>query len=328
MSFNRRLFVSGIAAAPFATLAAASAQTAQPPKAVEDGLMQFAAITPQASALVVFERPGQTWGAGRDPHAVLFVGSAVKTFILAQALRDVEAKRLSEDDQWAVDDAVRSLVSPVLANLTGTTTGRTVLEAMIAHSDNTATDIALAKVGPDAVRALMTKAGLSRSRIPDSTRRLFSYIAGAPVGEDLGWAGMLKLQAGWSPGPSRPAVNDQQSMLSSSTELVLWYQRALEGRFFQEPETLTEFKRIQAMADAISIAVPPRIAAYGKGGSIDWEDFHCMSFAGQMVSGPAHVTFAFTINWTGPQDGVKAVAAAYKQAVVATLKGAAESFTL
>ena len=58
---------------------------------------------------------------------------------------------------------------------------------MIAHSDNTATDIALAKVGPAKVRALIAEAGLTATQIPDSTRRLFSYIAGAPEGRT--WAG-------------------------------------------------------------------------------------------------------------------------------------------
>ena len=64
---------------------------------------------------------------------------------------------------------------------------------MIAHSDNTATDIATEKVGADRVRALIAQAGLRSIRIPDSTRRFLSYILGAPAGVDLGWPGISRL---------------------------------------------------------------------------------------------------------------------------------------
>ena len=124
-----------------------------------------------------------------EPDAELFVGSCFKTFVLAAYLQEVEAGRLDESEQLAVDDSVRSLVSPVLQNLTGTTQARCALEAMIAHSDNTATDVAMKRVTPARVRQFISDAGLTKARIPDSTRRIFSYIAGAPQGEDLGLEG-------------------------------------------------------------------------------------------------------------------------------------------
>ena len=51
--------------------------------------------------------------------------------------------------------------------------------------------------------------------------------------------------------------------------------RRSRGAFFEKPATLVEFKRIQAMANALVRVVPPDTIAYGKGGSIDWEGFHC-----------------------------------------------------
>ena len=69
---------------------------------------------------------------------------------------------------------------------------------MITHSDNTATDAAMAAVGAPRVRALIGEAGLAATQIPDSTRRLFSYIAGAPEGVDLGWEGIQRMSAGES----------------------------------------------------------------------------------------------------------------------------------
>jgi hypothetical protein len=82
--------------------------------------------------------------------------------MLSQYLRDVESGGLSEDEQLPVNDSVRTDGSPVLANLTGTTAARSILEAMITHSDDTATDVALPRVGPDRVRSLIPAQGLAR----------------------------------------------------------------------------------------------------------------------------------------------------------------------
>jgi len=76
------------------------------------------------------------------------------------------------------------------------------------------------------------------------------------------------------------------------------------GRVFSKPETLAEFKRISAMADAMPAIAPEDTMAYGKGGSIDWEDFHCFCVAGQMVQPTQRSSFCFIVNWTGPDEGV------------------------
>ena len=177
MDVNRRALLIAAAAGS----AAASGRRSPPARraGVTSAIERFAALPATASCLIDAADPKGDWTAGHDPAAVLFIGSAVKTFILAQYMRDVEAGRLSESDQRPIDDAVRSVSSPVFLNLTGTTPARSVLEAMIAHSDNTATDVALAAVGPDKVRALIEESGLSATRIPHSTRRLFSYLGGA-----------------------------------------------------------------------------------------------------------------------------------------------------
>ncbi|MFL5287865.1 MAG: serine hydrolase [Rhodopila sp.] len=118
--------------------------------------------------------PGGSAGqSAEQPDLFLFTASAYKTFVLGQYLRDVEAGRLSKDEQVLIDDSVRMIGSPVFLNLTGTTTVRSVLEAMITHSDNIATNIATMKVGADRVRALIVQAGLQSIRIPDSTPRFF-----------------------------------------------------------------------------------------------------------------------------------------------------------
>jgi beta-lactamase class A len=85
-----------------------------------------------------------------------------------------------------VNDRVRTSDSAVLLSLTGTTPARSILEALITHSDDTATDIALLHVGPNRVRSFIAAARLRATLIPDSTRRFFSHNVGAPLGVDIG----------------------------------------------------------------------------------------------------------------------------------------------
>jgi beta-lactamase class A len=322
--YRRDVFVIG-AAASLSTLASAASVSATAPPDVLASIKNFSALSGTASCLVVCDSPNARWQGGSQPDAVLFVGSAVKTFILAQTLISAEQGRLSENDQWVIDDSVRSLVSPVFLNLSGKTQARSVLEAMIAHSDNTATDVALGNVGVGNVRALIANAGCNQTRIPDSTRRLFLYIAGAPPGSDLGWQDVQKMSTGWLPGPPRPVVNTQQSMLSSATDLVQWYRDSLTGKFFTKPGSLMEYKRILSMADVIPLIVPDDTVAFAKGGSIDWQNFHCYCVAGQMVLGAARVSFCFTINWNGPDSTVPKMFADYTDSLKAVLAAAAES---
>ena len=231
----------------------------------------------------------------------LFVASAIKTFILSQYLRDVESGGLSEDEQLPVNDSVRTVGSPVFVNLTGTTPARSILEAMITHSDNTATDIALLRVGPDRVRALIAAQGLAATLIPDSTRRFFSYNMGAPLGVDIGWSGVQAvLASGRALGPPHRPLNAQETLASSADDLVSYYKQALAGRLFTKRTTLSEFKRIHLT----NTFFPENTVGYGKGGSGDWvadsmvvADFHALSYAGQMVVNATPVTFCFVVNW-------------------------------
>ena len=223
------------------------------------------------------------WKAEFKPGERRFVGSAIKTFILARYLRDVEESKRTLAEQLAVSDTARTLNSPVFLNLNGTTTATSVLEAMITHSDNTATDIAMAAVGADRVRALIAEAGLRQTQIPDSTRKMFCYLAGLAAGQDAGWPKVKDLVE--HPPNPRPALNDVMTMASTAEDMVSWYRQSLRSGYFKTRAMTDEFARIQAMATALPQVVPPYIVAYGKGGSIDWQNFHCLSLPGDMVVG-------------------------------------------
>lgn len=274
------------------------------PTAVSQAINEFTAMAPDTSgALVRTDVSPIPWSAGQGTERKLFAASAVKTFILAQFLREAEApgSSIGLSTRCEVSDAQRSISSSVLGGLTGTSNYGNVLDAMIARSDNTATDIAMAAAGPDRVRALIAQAGLANTQIFDSTRRVFSYLAGAPIGVDLGWPGMLKILSGDNAGltPRTDVINPTESMLSSASDLVAWYEQALTGKFFATAASLREFKRISSQATALWQVVPADVVSYGKGGSIDWEDFHALSLAGQMRFNNVPVTFAFVLNWKG-----------------------------
>ena len=289
-----------------------------PARDLETRLQQFKAFPGTTSFRIDIGRAGAGIRLGGRQ---LFVASAIKTFILCQYLRDVEAGRLSEDEQLPVYDSVRTDGSPVLGHLTGTTPARSVLEAMITHSDNTATDIALLRVGPDRVRSFIAAAETGATLIPDSTRRFFSYNVGAPLGVDIGWSGVQEvLASGHALGPPRPPLNDQVTLASSADDLVSHYKRALAGRFFTKRTTLAEFKRIHLT----NTFFPDDTVGYAKGGSGNWvaeslvvPDFHALSYAGQMVVNATPVTFCFVVNWTSedPNSTSDALAPAFTDVI-------------
>lgn len=320
---HRRQFLaaSGLAAAALSrpvTVLAAEQQAGG--EQIAKGLLDaFVALPGTRSAQVDIDGPRGLRRLAYQPDSPLFCGSCFKTFVLTTYLQGVEAGILTESEQLPIDDSIRSVGGGVFEFLTGTASARTVLEAMIAHSDNTATDAAMLRVGVDKVRAFTQSAGLTAARIPDSTRRFFSYLAGYPAGADMGWAGLQAMQAGKPGGPLRPAINDQQTMVCPASQFVAYYKRALAGAFFRKQATLVEFKRIQAMADAIALVVPADTPAYAKGGSISWDGFYCLAVAGQMIVGATPVTFCLTLNWTDRDGSEAKVTQAYQQAAAEVL---------
>lgn len=297
------------AAFTMAGIATASAQTLVTDPALDQAARSLTSLPGETALLFEAEGPRGRIRVAHRETTPIFVGSAVKTFILAAYLKAVEEGRLALSEQLPVNDGIRAPVSPVFGALTGTTPAVSALEAMITHSDNTGTDMALHRVGPEAVRALIAARGLSGTRIPDSTRIMVSTLAGAPPGTDLGWAGMQALERGTPTQPQRKPLNEYQTMASTGRDMVDWYRHVLAGGLFAKPETLASFKRIQAMADAMPMIAPPNVIAYGKGGSITWDGSQAMAVAGQMVTGPVVATFCFGVNWTGSDDTMPTTAA-------------------
>jgi beta-lactamase class A len=235
----------------------------------------------------------------------LFAGSAIKTFILGESLRQADSpvvvKTLTET-QLTLDASVWSVDSVTFnpPNLTGTVTQRTALEAMIMHSDNTATDMCIKHAGAENVRTFVAGAKLRQTAIPDSTRSFFGYLLGAPDFRSFSWA---QLQQVRSAPIVNTALNDVETLASSANDFVSYYSRALQGEFFQHKQTLNEFRRILSLGDAIwLLPLPLGVSAFVKGGSIDVPGFHCVCVPGGMFFNNRWVYFAMTINWDAKEE--------------------------
>jgi beta-lactamase class A len=247
----------------------------------------------------------------------MFVGSAIKTFILCEALRQADspgvvqtlkAKQLSLDASvWSVDSTI---FNP--PNLIGKVSQRTALEAMILHSDNTATDMSIKEAGPDKVRALIASIGLKNTMIPDSTRSLFGYLLGSKDPKTFSWE---DLGAAANSSTVNLPMNKVETMASSADDFISYYSRALHGEFFKNKETLNEFRRILAMSDAIwMLPLPLGVSAFLKGGSIDVSGFHAVSVPGGMLFDDRWVYFCLTINWYAKASTDVATASAFAAA--------------
>jgi len=201
--------------------------------------------------------------------------------------------------------------------LTGKVSERTTLEAIITHSDNTATDMALKLAGPDNVRAFIASIGLRSTMIPDSTRILFGYLLGATNYKTFTWADLVA--AANDPIVNSP-LNAVETMASTADDLVAYYSRSLQGAYFTYPATLSQFREILAMGGAIwLVPLPLGVSAFAKGGSIDVPGFHAVCIPGGMFFDNRWVFFCLTINWYAPAqtdpDTVSAFLAAASRAL-------------
>lgn len=255
----------------------------------------------------------------------MFVGSAIKTFILAEALRQADSPNVAKTltaQKLTLDASVWSADSATFnpPNLIGSVSVRTALEAMILHSDNTGTDMSLKHVGPDNVRRFIASAGLKSTEIPDSTRVFFGYLISAKDYKTFTWD---ELAASTGNIVNRP-LNDVETLASSADDLISYYSRALHGEFFENKETLAEFRRILSLGDAIwLLPLPLGGTAFCKGGSIDVTGFHAVCAPGGVLFGERWVYFALIHNWYAKEETDPKTVAAFAKAgsqAMATVK--------
>jgi beta-lactamase class A len=240
----------------------------------------------------------------QHPDERMFVGSAFKAFVLCERLRQLDGKDVVAKLQanlLALDQSVWSPGSTMFdpPNLSGKAPERTAAEAMIMHSDNTGTDMMMLATKPAEVRKFIADEGWKNTQIPDSTRIFFGYLLGLPDYLHTTWQQLV--DAGKKDTKFvNPPLSSLQTLASTASDMVSFYSKALQGKYFQHPETLTEFRRILTTGDVIARVVPPGASAYAKGGSIDVPGFHALCAAGGMTFSGRWVYFTITLNWDAP----------------------------
>jgi beta-lactamase class A len=291
-------------------------EIADPADGLSQEILEAFRVLPGQHGLKLWAPPDAgrpAWSVGLNPEDQFFIASAFKGFVLAECLRFEEesldprseipiAAQLSGrlGEQLTLDEGVFSLDSSVFnpPYLSGQVSLRTAMEAMISHSDNTATDMVLKHVGAERVQSFVDGLGLQQTRIPTSTRQFLGYIFGLDDWRNTTWADLQN-----PTGTPRPILDDQITMASSPDNLVDFYARALRGELFQYAETLAVFRGILGMADAIPASMPLGVSAFGKGGAIAYEGSNALTFAGGVYVPDRWVYFALLLNWTDEEAG-------------------------
>ena len=245
----------------------------------------------------------------------LFSASANKAFILCERLSQLDSPSVEEQldtNELRLDQNVWSPGSTVFnaPNLSGIVSERTAMEAMITHSDNTATDMVLKQAGADNVRQFIGSIGLVSTMIPDSTRALAGYLFGAPNYRTITWEELLSLLGRQTP-VTVPALNDVETFSSSANDLVSFYEGALQGNFCRNQETLEEFRRIMLLGDITHIVpFPLGPNVFGKAGYFDLPGQHARCIAGGMYLSKSNrwVYFAAILNWDAAEANDPATA--------------------
>jgi beta-lactamase class A len=321
MEQSRRRFLAGAAMATVGAAVVGVPELAGATETVPSARIArlFAKLPGTVAFKIVAPATGRMRGLNVSSNSAsrLFIGSAFKSFVLAEALRQADSPGVVQtitQRQLALDASVWSLDSATFnpPNLTGVVSERTALEAMILHSDNTGTDMTLKQVGPDNVRAFIASAGLTNTLIPDSTRSFIGYLLGAPDYLTFTWD--QTVAAAEDPFVN-PPLNTTETLASSADDLVSFYSRALQGDFFDHNETLNEFRAILSIGDIIwLLPLPLGVSAFAKGGSIDVPGFHAVCGAGGMLFDDIWVYFCFTINWTAADQFDRTTVAAWADA--------------
>jgi beta-lactamase class A len=320
--FNRRRMLayggSGVAAAGLgAGLAptAGAATAAERRSLARKIIKEFNTLPGQKAMKIYVPRKGKSkaWTIELNPTKRLVVASSFKGFVLAESLLQAERKlpagsKLPLDQQLAsvlagnhlpLDDSVWIGGSSVFQppNLSGTVSERTALEAMIAHSDNTGTDISIKNAGIANVRALIARLGLKSTQIPDSVRRFYAYFLGFPDWQNATWADINN-----DPGYQfRQPFNPVQSSISCPDDFVRFYKHAMAGNLFRHQATLDLFRQILTMHSVTLETMPLGTTPCQKGGSLDHLNHHVLCLQGSTYMDGRWVSYSAMLNWVDGQ---------------------------
>ena len=178
---------------------------------------------------------------------VYFAASTIKVPLLVELYRQVDAGEIDLERRVELSDQIRAPGSGVLKELaTGLQpTVRDLALLMIIISDNTATDYLYHLVGPRRLDETMRRLGLSKTRIPMSTRVLLYSITGVDT-DDIALGNKLAKErlSRQEIDAESDAVSEERSDVSSPADMS----RLLE--LVQRGEVLSQTSR-EAVLDIL-----------------------------------------------------------------------------
>lgn len=176
------------------------------------------------------------------------------------------------------------------------------VQAMVAASDNTATDLVINIIGHDAIVGLAQELGLRDLLIPASVKHLYAH-ANDP---------------------------DVAAFTTSARGLRTFYDAVFRDELFACPATqrrLLAFLRGEDERQGMSW--PHGVTCYRKSGSLDTESLFARAIAGAFTKDDAVATWAFVVNQrpAPPPNTVEAMSDVTSSALGAALKGIVGTFT-
>jgi beta-lactamase class A len=149
--------------------------------------------------------------------------SVIKIPIMVQAYRDAEAGTLSLDERHTIrEDDLRGgsgLLRRFGVGLSPTL--RDFIDQMIITSDNTATDVMLARVGRARMNATLAHLGFRETRMLHSTGDFFRLLQAAADPQRATWTDIQIYRAGNPPGVSAATMNDIRLRFTADTAMYL-----------------------------------------------------------------------------------------------------------
>jgi hypothetical protein len=147
-----------------------------------------------------------------------------------------------------------------------------LMHAMIAVSDNTATEMLQSYLGLQAFTSVLQAYQLSQTQVPPSLRHY----------HELAEQGV--------------AATHSIAALSSAGDLVRCYECALEDSRFPSSESIRFRETMRAEDKQQQKVWGESIICYRKSGYLEIAPFYAMALAGKLVSPQHHFTFAFIYN--------------------------------
>ena len=206
-----------------------------------------------------------------NADAAFFTASTLKIPLLLELFRQIDRGRIDLSQRVELTDAMRVSGSGVLKELEAglQPTVRDLAMLMIIISDNAATDFLYEMVGRDNLSATIRELGLTRTRIPMSTRELLYSITGLdPLNPSHTYAMVAYRMSRQEFDLDAEALDEEKSDVSSPDDMCELLETAHSGDVLSPSsrETFFDILKRQQLKTIIPLLLPPGTAVANKTG--------------------------------------------------------------